>query len=194
MSNRVKIIVITAVVTGFAVVALSIWVQKNSVGIFGHNFGPSCPAKLADYCRKWEIVSTNVTDPDDHIQIPDKFRIKATGWGSEPPIWLKAQSNLTVRWLGQSKVKLREVEIGGSVDCMVGRVMLKDSHSGKNHAWHQLSVWPSQRPTASGPVDVLNICVSKLDDGGWPNQCERLNSCVTVGSRQSHGGRAHAEN
>jgi hypothetical protein len=198
MSNKSKtvLVVVTAFITGIVAVAITSAMYTNSIGILGAKFSTQCPAKLSDYCQKWEIKSTTISEPDKHLQIPDEFRIKATRWGAEPPIWLVAKSALTTRWLNQSKIKLREIESAGNVDCMVGRVRLQTSHPGNtyDHEWHQLSVWPEKRPSAGSMIDVLAICVSKLDDGGWPNQCVRNTSCVNVDSRQNHGGRAHAEN
>lgn len=198
MSNNVKIIVATAVVTGLAVAALTIWAQQNSMSILGAKLGPSCPAKLRDYCSNWTTRTSLVSDPVKHIQVDDKFRIRARAWGAEPPIWLKAKGTLKTRWQNRENVKLREIESGGSVDCMVGRLDLNPH--GSAHAWHQITVKPRKEPTGQTDANgdpiletILDICLSARTNGDWPNQC-MWDDCDNLSSPTSHGGRAHAHN
>ena len=180
--------VIVSVVVG---VAITYTLSFASIAIFGIKIGPQCPTKLVEYCQSWETKSSAVTDPDNHLIVTDEFRIRAKGWGVEPPIWIKAESPLTARWLGQSSIKLREIEIGGAVKCMVGRLNLADTH-GTDHQWHQLTLWTNDMPSGSSTIKIMEICVSASGDGGWPNQCE-MSTCLPAGPAGSHGGRAHAE-
>ena len=150
--------------------------------------GAQCPQKLQDYCSDWNVASSEVEDPTEHLDVPDQFSIRATSKGVEPPIWLMAKSGLQNRWKGQPKIKLREIESGGSVDCMVGRIDL--SHDGGDHDWHQITFRTEANPSRNNQIE-LAMCVTKRDNGDWPNEC-RIDDCGGV-SPQMHGGRAHAQ-
>lgn len=202
MSGNKKVLVLGYVaVAAVAIVAgYNMALRDSPFGI-----GPKCPDKLKKYCDSWTVDSSQITEADKHMKVSDKFSIAATSKGAEPPIWLTAKSQLETRWKGEKNVKLREIEDSGAVQCMVGRVNLNHA-DGVDHDWHQLTVTTDDKPTGEVDEDgnlimvpVLKICVSKRDNGTWPNQCEIL-SCVDVGSGatgeapQSHGGRAHAQN
>jgi len=148
---------------------------------------PECPDKLTAYCTDWNVESSEVESPSEHLAVPDEFSIRAKGKGVEPPIWLIAKSALQNRWKGQQKIKLREIESGGQVQCMVGRIDL--SHDEGDHDWHQISFKTEMKP-GSGD-DVLAMCVTKRENSDWPNQCH-IDDCG-VGPTM-HGGRAHAQN
>lgn len=147
---------------------------------------PQCPDKLKAYCTDWNVENSDVADKDEHLLELDEFSIRATSKGIEPPIWLKAKSSLENRWKGQKKIKLREIEDGGNVQCMVGRVNL--SHDSQDHDWHQITFRVETDPTEAGE-EILAMCVTKRDNGDWPNQC-RIDDCAA--GPQMHGGRAHA--
>ena len=158
-----------------------------------------CPAKLKAFCGDWRVNRADVVHDitgkskgknKDHLDLNDRFRISALGFGAEPPIWLEAKPTLKTRWNQQEAIKLREIERNGKVECLVGRIELPHDLKTEKHTWHQITLAP---PKAVGGNTELQMCLTKRDHGDWPNKC-RMQCDSKSSLRIFHGGRAHAQN
>lgn len=156
-----------------------------------HQKDLECPSDLASYCGGWTVYNTAIPDSINHIATSDQLVIGMKSNGTDP-LAIFPRPNLLGRW-GQSQIPLREIESGGTHQCMVGRVMLGNHGRTPPHTWHAITLRIETESNGEiGEEDELKICLNVQDNGGWPTACAPLNCEYGAGDPRNHGGRAHA--
>jgi hypothetical protein len=153
-----------------------------------------CSSHLTDYCRGWTVKSASPKIKGDHINFEDEIVIGTKSSGADPHLWMFARDpEPKTHWGGQDKVKLTDIESGGSHDCLAGMLKLGGHTSSPPHEWHQITVRLVPLPSSEIEGEKrLELCFTPAENNSPPSSCE-LKGCPTPDDPRLHGGRAHAQ-